>query len=210
VTSPLTLHITRPYANVEEYLAAEAWTVDAHAMLLVEQAPLERDTAIIFDVTLADGSRPIKAEARVSRVVEPTGDRPGGLRVRFKRYSAPTKAFIDRAMQRVAQGLTSPTVASDPLAATAPLPELASSVEHLPPAPPAPPAPVAVPAAPVSPSFSPVPVSPSGADVPAALAALRARSAALPETPAQREYLLEKLRQRGQSDDVTSRFARSE
>jgi hypothetical protein len=202
VTTPVTLHITRPYANVEEYLAAEAWSVDAHAMLLIDQPPLDRDTAIIFDVTLADGSRPIKAEARVSRVVEPTGDRPGGLRVRFKRYSAPTKAFIDRAMQRVAQGLASPTVVSDPLAAAAPLPELASSVEHLPPA-----AAVA-PVPPASRSFSAVPVPQSGSDVPVNLAALRARNAAMPEVPAQREYLLEKLRQRGQGDDVTSRFVR--
>ena len=204
MTTPVTLHITRPYATVEDYLAAEAWTVDQHAMLLVDQPPLERDTAIVFDVTLGDGSRPIKAEARVSRVVEPTGDRPGGLRVRFKRYSAPTKAFIDRAMQWAAQGLTAPVVASDPQAAAAPLPELASSVEHLPPAP------VIAQATPASPSFSPVPVRTSGADVPAGLAALRARDAAMPETPAQREYLLEKLRQRGQADDVTSRFARPE
>jgi hypothetical protein len=202
VTTPVTLHLTRPYANVEEYLAAEAWSVDAHAMLLIDQPPLERDTAIVFDVTLADGSRPIKAEARVSRVVEATGDRPGGLRVRFKRYSAPTKAFIDRAMQRVAQGLTSPTMASDPLAAAAPLPELASSVEHLPPAT------AVVAPAPAATSFSGVPVPQSGSNVAAELAALRARSAAMPETPAQREYLLEKLRQRGQGDDVTSRFVR--
>ena len=205
MTAPVTLHITRPYASVEDYLAAEAWTVDQHAMLLIDQPALERDTAIIFDVTLEDGSRPIKAEARVSRVIEPTGDRPGGLRVRFKRYSAPTKAFIDRAMQRVAQGLASPTVASDPQAAAAPLPELASSVEHLPPA-----APVAVQPAPAAPSFSPVPAPQSGADVPAGLAALRARNAEMPETPAQREYLLEKLRQRGQSEDATSRFTRPE
>jgi hypothetical protein len=202
VTTLVTLHITRPYANVEEYLAAEAWSVDAHAMLLIDQPALDRDTAIIFDVTLADGSRPIKAEARVSRVVEPTGDRPGGLRVRFKRYSAPTKAFIDRAMQRVAQGLASPTVVSDPLAAAAPLPELASSVEHLPPAAALAPVPAA------SRSFSAVPVPQSGSDVPVNLAALRARNAAMPEVPAQREYLLEKLRQRGQGEDVTSRFVR--
>lgn len=207
MATSVTLHITRPYGSVEEYLAAEAWTVDQHAMLLIGQPPLERDTAVIFDVTLEDGSRPIKAEARVSRVIEPTGDRPGGLRVRFKRYSAPTKAFIDRAMQRVAQGLASPTLASDPQAAPAPLPELASSVEHLPPAPPAA---VSKPAAPVSPSFSPVPVSPSGADVPRSLAALRGRNADMPETPAQREYLLEKLRQRGQGEDETRRFARPE
>jgi hypothetical protein len=203
VTSPVVLHISRPYANVEEYLAAEAWCVDAHAMLLIDQPPLERDTAIVFDVTLADGSRPIKAEARVSRVIAPTGDRPGGLRVRFKRYSAPTKAFIDRAMQFTAQGLASPTVASDPNAAAEP--ELASSVEHIP----ALAAPLApAPAAAATQPFSAVPVAQSGADVPAGLAALRGRNAAAPEMPAQREYLLEKLRQRGQNDDVTSRFVR--
>ncbi|HEV8550998.1 MAG TPA: hypothetical protein VGQ57_18250 [Polyangiaceae bacterium] len=262
MASPLVLHITRPYADAEEYLKAEAWTMDARAMLLVDQPPLEPDTAIVFDVTLRDGSRPIKAEGRVSRNIETQGNRPGGLRVRFKRYGAPTKAFIERAMQLVAAGLgeAPAPVVSDPFAATAPLPDVASSVEHVlpatavevvtsaapvepempdspsPPLEPVPPevAPLGGVAAPGgSPEEAPEeatllwrisalgdltgsastgafePVAPtSSPDTGAALAALRARAVEMPETPPNREVLLEMLRQRGQNEDETSRFER--
>src|SRR5262249_17484970 len=127
VSSPVVLHITRPYADVEEYLRAEAWSIEERAMLLIDQPPLAKDTAIVFDVTLRDGSRPIKAEAKVTRSVEPEGNRPGGLRVRFKRYGAPTKAFIERAVAFVARGDSVPPAPmpepSDPIAvAAAPAP----------------------------------------------------------------------------------------
>lgn len=260
MASPLVLHITRPYADAEEYLKAEAWTMDARAMLLVDQPPLEPDTAIVFDVTLRDGSRPIKAEGRVSRNIEAQGNRPGGLRVRFKRYGAPTKAFIERAVELVAAGLgeAPAPVVSDPFAATAPLPDVASSVEHVLPSAPevvtsAPQLPAETAAAPVEPpaplepvqpevaplggvaapeeppeeatllwrvsalgdlgsdaapaAFEPAPVA-SAPDVVAGLAALRARHVEMPETPPNREVLLEMLRQRGQNEDETSRFSR--
>ncbi len=176
MASPVVLHITRPYANAEEYLAAEAWSVDARAMLLIDQPYLEPDTAIVFDVTLGDGSRPIKAEAKVSRSVQADGDRPGGLRVRFKRYGAPTKAFIDRAMELVATGKSvppaPPLVASDPSATSAALPELSAEIVAATlPGPDLAPAP-----APASANFHPVPVFASTPpDVPASLPGLRAR-----------------------------------
>ena len=219
MSSPVVLHITRPYADVEEYLRAEAWSIEERAMLLIDQPPLAKDTAIVFDVTLRDGSRPIKAEAKVTRSVEPEGSRPGGLRVRFKRYGAPTKAFIERAVALVARGDSVPPAPmpepSDPIAvAAAPAPEITSSVEHLPPPPltldlsdNAPTlmldakrfmAMAAAPAAPAAPAGSP--------DGGKGLATLRARSRNDPETPQNRDALLEKLRQRGQSDDVTGHY----
>ncbi len=196
-TTPVVLHIVRPYANVEEYLAAEAWTVDARTMLLVGESGLAPDTAIVFDVTLGDGARPIKAEARVSGVVEPIDGKPGGLRVRFRRYGAPTKAFIERALTFVSSGVdTGPPPAADPLEPSGPglsAPD-ASSVVHEPPR-----------------EVVHVPAPASGhPDVSRALASLRGRSATPPETPLSREYLLEKLRQRGTNEDVTMRYQRDE
>src|SRR5690349_18258740 len=73
-------------------------------MLLIDEQELPADTMLTFAVTLGDGSRPIKAEARVIGSVAASDGRPGGLRVRFKRYGAPTKAFIERAMALVASG----------------------------------------------------------------------------------------------------------
>jgi hypothetical protein len=217
MASPIVLHVTRPYADAEEYLRAEAWSIEERAMLLIDQPPLEKDTAIVFDVTLRDGSRPIKAEARVTRSIEPEGNRPGGLRVRFKRYGAPTKAFIERAVALVARGDSVPPAPmpdpSDPLAvAAAPLPELASSVEHVVPER-LPPPPLTLDLQDSAPTlmldaraFRPLPVAATGSpDAGAGLASLRARGSVAPETPPNREALLEKLRQRGQSDELTNR-----
>lgn len=192
------LHIVRPYANVEEYLAAEAWTVDARSMLLVGESGLAPDTAIVFDVTLGDGARPIKAEARVSGPVEPMDGKPGGLRVRFRRYGAPTKAFIERAMTFVASGVDTgppppPAGPPEPSGPGLSAPD-ASAVAHEPPR-----------------EVVHVPAPASGhSDVPRALASLRGRAVAAPETPPNREYLLEKLRQRGTNEDVTMRYQRDD
>ncbi len=203
MATPLVLHLTRPYDTVDEYLNAEAWSIEARAMLLIEHPPIEPDTPIVFDVTLRDGSRPIKAEAKVTRSVEPEGEKPGGLRVRFKRYGAPTKAFIDRAVALVESGAFATNPPPPPSEPSATASALETSTE---------PEAIAVPVAPtlLSPgNFYPVAVAPTAsADVPAGLAALRSRDASTPETPPNREYLLEKLRQRGLGDDVTSRYVR--
>lgn len=97
--NPLVVHVVRPYASEQEFLAAEAWSIDARGMLLIDAEPLPPETAVLFDVALADGSKPIRAEGRVTAVVAATHERPGGLRVRFKRFGAATKAFIERAVK---------------------------------------------------------------------------------------------------------------
>jgi hypothetical protein len=95
--TPLVVHVLRPYATVEEYLEAEAWTIETRSMLLIDAAELPLDTTVLFDVSI-QGEKLIRAEGRVAALVTPEGDTPGGLRVRFKRYGASTKAFIDRAV----------------------------------------------------------------------------------------------------------------
>ena len=88
----------RPYASEEEYLAHERFSIEAKSMLLIDQPALPLDAAIVFDVTLQNGQKPIRAEAKVIGYEEAKGDRPGGVRVRFRRFGAATKAFIDRAV----------------------------------------------------------------------------------------------------------------
>jgi len=94
------IHVLRPYANEEEYLASERFSIDSKSMLLIDQPPLPVETPIVFDVQLENGQKPIRAEAKVIGHVAATADKPGGLRVRFKRFGAATKAFIDRAIVR--------------------------------------------------------------------------------------------------------------
>lgn len=96
--NPVVVHVVRPYASEQEYLTAEAWTIDQRSMLLVDAEALPGDTAVLFDIALADGQKPIRAEGRVVGMVSPSGGRPGGMRVRFKRFGAATKAFIERAV----------------------------------------------------------------------------------------------------------------
>ena len=97
--NPVVVHVVRPYSSEQEYLAAEAWSIDAKGMLLVDAEALAPDTAVLFDVALSDGQKPIRAEGRVVKVVAASNERPGGLKVRFKRFGAATKAFIERAVK---------------------------------------------------------------------------------------------------------------
>jgi hypothetical protein len=97
--NPVVVHVVRPYASEQEYLAAEAWSIDARSVVLVGAEPLPPDTAVLFDIALTDGTKPIRAEGRVVSTIAPTDARPGGIKVRFKRFGAATKAFIERAVQ---------------------------------------------------------------------------------------------------------------
>jgi hypothetical protein len=100
-------------------------------MLLISTDPLPPDTAVLFDVALSGGQKPIRAEGRVIGTVAPKGDRPGGLKVRFKRFGAATKAFIERAVkaQSEAQASSQPEAASGPQAAPPPEPSRPSVPE---------------------------------------------------------------------------------
>lgn len=196
VSDPIVLHVIRPYANPEEYLRNEAWTMDARTMLLIGEADLPPGTPVTFDVTLGDGSRPIRAEARVLANVEPSGSRPGGVRVRFKRYGASTKTFIDKAVEVADRASLRPAARATPQPprpATVPPPRDPS---ERPPSP----ADAAVALAPM--------LGASAEDLRQVLEALRGRAAGAGElgAPPERELLLERLRQRGQSEDVTTRF----
>jgi hypothetical protein len=197
VSDPIVLHVIRPYANAEDYLRHEAWTMDARTMLLIGEADLPPGTQVTFDVTLGDGSRPIRAEARVLANVEPSGSRPGGVRVRFKRYGASTKTFIDRAIEMAERASLRPPRATPepPRPPTVPPPRAPSE---------RPPGTAAASVVALAPMLG----ASAGADRAALQGALRARAATAGElgVPGERELLLERLRQRGQTEDVTTRF----
>jgi hypothetical protein len=96
--TPVVVHVVRPYADEQEYLSAEAWSIEARGMLLIDARPLPPETPVLFDVSLSGGQKPIRAEGRVVGSVSPRGERPGGLRVRFRRFGSATKAFIEKAV----------------------------------------------------------------------------------------------------------------
>ena len=145
--NPVVLHVVRPYPDEQEYLAAEAWTIDDRGMFLIDDHELAPDTAVVFDVALASGMKVIRAEGRVEHRVPAEGTNPAGLRVRFRRFGEQTKSFIDRAIgyserrtaappsQRPASG--PPSSRRGPASERAPLSERApSSTARPPPLPP--------------------------------------------------------------------------
>jgi hypothetical protein len=130
LSSPIVIHVLRPYANEEEYLASERFSIDSKSMLLIDQPPLAAETPIVFDIQLQNGQKPIRAEAKVIGPVAATSDKPGGLRVRFKRFGAATKAFIDRAIAgREPAPLLEPTPQAAPRVSIRSAPSLVPALE---------------------------------------------------------------------------------
>jgi hypothetical protein len=206
VPGPVVLHLSRPYANADEYVAREAWSIDTRSMVLVGQAELPTDTDIVFDVTLADGSKPIRAEARVVGAVEPAEGRPGGLKVRFKRYGAATRAFVERAVSARWSAGDAPPPSVAPPASVRPPASARPPASVLPPASTRPPAsvrPSAPPPGSARPSGVPVWEEDKTSRFTRAVALARPMShvAAEVDAPSDREVLLERLRKRARETE---------
>jgi hypothetical protein len=77
-------------------------------MFLIVDDVLAPETAVVFDVALENGVKVIRAEGRVEHDVPAEGTHPGGLRVRFRRFGAQTKTFIDRAVRHAERRSAAP------------------------------------------------------------------------------------------------------
>jgi hypothetical protein len=188
LSSPIVIHVLRPYANEEEYLANESFSIDSKTMLLIDQAQLPADTAVVFDVQLQNGQKPIRAEAKVLGYVPAANGRPSGLRVRFKRFGAATKAFIDRAV--AASAGAAPVSAPGAAPPSRPISVRAAPALGAEPA--APRAEAAQAAASVPPKVAPVGERRESSGI-------HRRAVAMPATPVNREELLERLRTRARA-----------
>ncbi len=122
VGGPLLLRLIRPYGDEKSFVAGEGWTLTRTTMVLVDQGPIDEGTLVRFDVVLQNGRRLIRAEGTVIGFEPATGERPGGTRVRFRRFGASTKDFIDRvvAARRRGDGSQDVDEGSSPVAADAP------------------------------------------------------------------------------------------
>ena len=207
MSSPIVIHVLRPYANEEEYLASERFSIESKTMLLIDQAPLPAETPIVFDVQLQNGQKPIRAEAKVLGHVTATAGQPGGLRVRFKRFGAATKAFIDRA---VAGSAPAPAAVTPPTRPTSVRPTSVRPTSARPTSV----RPTSVRPTSVRPALAPEPVrleaelaraaADSAPNVARAAerresSGIHRRAVKLPVTPINREELLERLRTRARA-----------
>jgi hypothetical protein len=177
------IRLTRPYASVEEFVRAEGWTVGKNGVVLIGHPPLTAGTEVRCEIVLASGEPMIRAEGSVVRPVAPSGERPGGLQIRFQRVTPATKAFIKRVGDlRAAEQGERNEPASDVQAASPPVP--------------------------AEPARLPVPRSAPAWDYPRgiksggasrALDALRIRAGQSIQPPTNRSELLRRLRERKSS-----------
>jgi len=123
MTSALSLHVVRPYLNEEEFLEAEAWTVNSRSLLLVGVEFHPEGTIARVELSLSSGKSLIVAEGSVVKHLAATSTRPAGLVVRFRRMSAASSDFVKRAVG----------FSAERPAASSPLASIASVVQQPPP-----------------------------------------------------------------------------
>src|SRR5688572_6765558 len=71
LSNPVVIRVVRPYQNADDYIAAEAWSIETKTMLLVGARARPVGTPVRFDVALETGEKVIRAEGTVVRHVEP-------------------------------------------------------------------------------------------------------------------------------------------
>jgi hypothetical protein len=99
MATPSVLRIERPYASLDAYLEGDAWTVERTEMVLVGAPVTEIGAAVTFEIALRDGSVVVSGDARVVAEVHAEGERPSGLRVRFRKLDAASKGVLRRALE---------------------------------------------------------------------------------------------------------------
>jgi hypothetical protein len=93
------LHISRPYATLDEYLDGDFWTVDRKEMFLIGAPSFEVGVAVKFAIELEDGTAVVSGEGRAVEYTAPSDEFPGGLKIRFRQLDANSKAVLRRALE---------------------------------------------------------------------------------------------------------------
>jgi hypothetical protein len=100
MSTPGALRIERPYDKAEDYLEGDAWTVGRSDMLLVGAADVDQGALVKFEIVLTTGDAVVRGDGRVMETVGAVDGRPGGVRVRFQKLDADSKAMLRRALQK--------------------------------------------------------------------------------------------------------------
>lgn len=122
VSDPIVLRIVRPYDHVDAFVLAEGWTLNRRGMVLLDQPALPRDTVVRFDVSLRSGERVMLAEGVVVGFAAANDRRPQALKVRFTRFGASTKTFIDRVVEQQDAGRVARSATAEVEVVSAPPP----------------------------------------------------------------------------------------
>lgn len=112
MSGTVALSLVRPYATEEELIAAEGWAIDKKGMVLIDQPRLASGTLVRFELLLEGGERVLVAEGKAVGYAKADGARPAGAKVRFKRFNASAKAFIERVLAAMAAPPPEPSAAT--------------------------------------------------------------------------------------------------
>jgi hypothetical protein len=111
----LVLAVERPYASEAELLQQEAWTITKKSVFLIGVPPHPEGTLVRCQLVLRSGLQLLVAEGVVAKHMAEHGNRPSGLVVRFRRLSAASSQFVNRALSvRDATEASSPSAADNP------------------------------------------------------------------------------------------------
>ncbi len=111
----LVLRVERPYASEAELLQLEAWTITKKSLFLIGVTPHPEGERVRCELVLESGVQLLVAEGVVAKHMARTGNRPQGLVVRFRRMSAASNQFVNRALSvRETTEASSPSAADPP------------------------------------------------------------------------------------------------
>jgi molecular chaperone DnaK len=129
----LPLRIRLPFASEDEFVERYGANVEKSGLFIATRNTKPEGTAISFELVLQDGTRLMRGEGVVTQVVATEAPGQSGMRLRFTRLEARTKALVDRIMARpsapppTSAALPSNEPASPPApSAPRPLPQVAT------------------------------------------------------------------------------------
>jgi len=108
MVDPLVIRVDRPYPSEEAFLDAEAWSVTARSLLLIDIGPLPEGTVLRCELRLSNGHSLVVAEGIAVKHLGASQTRPAGLVVRYKRMSAASSEFVKRAVEHSAEARPAP------------------------------------------------------------------------------------------------------
>ena len=110
----LVLGVVRPYASEAELLQQEAWTITKKSVFLIGIPPHPEGTSVRCELAIGSGVKLLVAEGVVAKHMAEHGNRPSGIVVRFRRMSAASSQFVNRALSvRDTMEASSPSTAEN-------------------------------------------------------------------------------------------------
>jgi hypothetical protein len=192
------IRVTRPYASEKEFIDADFSWIGGTTVILPGGPARPSGELVRFEVILANGAPVLRGEGNVIGHNPPGSPRPPGLEIRFTRVDAKSKAVLDRVRER-RRSLSSMKMTASLLPGSSLLPGVSILPDTASMAPAAGAAPPRSEAVPISLSSEGLPVLKPPTDTPSERSGVRLKRPGPVAPPANRDEILERLRERARS-----------